>query len=297
MTPLEASSHWFTEFIAPGADRPEILRFLLKELGLPCQPVDIAGNRHLILRAREGKGSFTLDSSRVILISHYDRVEISPGANDNSAAVFQLIETAMNLRKEGLENWLIIFTDKEEIPAGRGIRDQGSYTLATALRDAGLGNSLVFSFDACGTGDTLIISTTAELLLKDEAGGASAKKRHQILELRTLALETARTIPAQQTLLLPTPFSDDGGFLRAGIPAQTITVLPPEEASRLAAHLRRKPRFARALIDREALAYQDTKYIPETWRRLNGPGDVPLFLTPAHYRYVQRFACALCRNR
>jgi hypothetical protein len=31
--------------------------------------------------------------------------------------------------------------------------------------------------------------------------------------------------------LPPTPFSDDAGFLRAGLAAQTITVLPAKEAA------------------------------------------------------------------
>jgi hypothetical protein len=292
--------HRFNEFLEPGADRPEILRKLLKELGLPCQPVDIAGSRHLILRAREGKGSFILDSSRIILISHYDRVENSPGANDNSAAVFQLIETALKLRERGLENWLIIFTDKEEIPPGAGIRDQGSFTLATALREIGLWRGRFYIFDSCGVGDTLIISTMVDYLMKHEEGVGIAQTRRQIQRLRNYALETARNLGLEKVLLVPTPFSDDAGFLRAGIAAQTITVLPSPEASRFASLLRSAPDFPLSLVRRPSPGSNPenlgiaTPGVPATWATLNGPLDTPSRLTPEHYKSVVRFACGLC---
>jgi hypothetical protein len=167
------------------------------------------------------------------------------------------------------------------------------------LREAGLGGNRFYIFDACGTGDTIIISTTADHLLKDEAtmdhalaGIGIAKARRQVQSLRNHALEAARRLVMEKVLLAPTPFSDDAGFLRAGISAQTITVLPTPEAARLAA-LRHKSGFAEALVSRET-APRFKRLIPETWRSLNGPGDNFARLTPENFKQVVRFACELC---
>jgi hypothetical protein len=230
----------------------------------------------------------------VVLVAHYDRVADSPGANDNSASVFLLIETALKLREKKALNWLIIFTDKEELTAGEGIRHQGSYTLARGLLSAGLGKGRFYTFDACGSGDTLIISTTADYLMKNERGLGISRTRQAVRRLRTRALETARRLRLDRVLLAPTPFSDDAGFLRAGIAAQTITVLPAREAIPFTSLLRTKPAFADALVKREVQESCDRRLIPETWRSLNGPQDSPHRLTPRYFGRVVRFALGLC---
>ena len=281
----------FREFIAPGADRLGILTATLDGIRLSHRTVDIAGNRHVFVfpKGREAAGP-----PKPVLVAHYDRAAGSPGANDNSAAVFILLETAMKLREKETENWLVIFTDKEELSGGEGIRDQGSYTLAKSLRDIGLGGGRFYIFDACGTGDTLIISTTADHLMKDEEGMGIAKARRQVQSLRNYALKASRHLTMEKVLLAPTPFSDDAGFLRAGIAAQTVTALPAAEAACLAA-LRHKDGFAEALVSREA-APRFRHLIPETWRTLNSPADGILRLTPENFRRVVRFACELCRE-
>jgi hypothetical protein len=237
------------------------------------------------------------------LVAHYDRVAGSPGANDNSAAVFMLLEAALKLREEGMRNWLIIFTDKEELGFGEGLKDQGSYGLARSFRETSLKDCRFYIFDACGCGDTLIISTMADHLLRNETGQAAARKRQIVKALRDGALKTARNLMMERVLLIPTPFSDDAGFLRAGLAAQTITVLPSTEAASLASLLRTRPEFIDALISREALVATKLNartgaklQIPETWRSLNGPADGPQRLTPRHYNRVVRFACELCRS-
>jgi hypothetical protein len=270
------------DFIAPDADRIKILHSLLEELNLPCTVVDIAGNCHIFM----GSAKVT-----VTLVAHYDRVSGSPGANDNSAAVFQLIETAIKLK--GTNGWRIIFTDGEELASGEGARDQGSYTLAKALLDAGRGDGQFFIFDACGTGDTLIISTMTNHVIRDEEGIQIARLRRKTQLLRNHALKTAHNLMMDKVLLAPVPFSDDLGFLRAGITAQTITVLPSEEATLLAANLH-KQGFADALIKGEAQSPRLKPLIPETWKNLNSPRDLAERLTPRHYKMVVRFARALC---
>jgi hypothetical protein len=291
--------HRFSDFIAPGADRLNILLSLLDELELPSTAVNIAGNCHLFVVGHtpgavpENNSRSAPRQTQITLIAHYDRAKGSPGANDNSAAVFQLLETAVRLREKGVDGWRIIFTDKEELTRGESVQNQGAYTLAKALREAGRGEGRFFIFDACGVGDTLIISTITDHVIKFEEGLIIAQIRKEAKELRNRALETARRLAMDKVLLAPIPFSDDLGFFRAGITAQTITVLPSKEAAALSANLH-KEGFADTLISREAQRPSLASLVPETWRSLNGPEDRPGRLTPQHYKMVVRFACALC---
>jgi len=285
------------EFISPNTDRFTMLKELIKEAALEYNVFDISGNRHLTISPPQPREEF-LRRSPVILVAHYDRAEGSPGANDNSVSVFILLETAIKLRKEGAVNWMIIFTDKEELKASEGIASQGSYTLATELKKLNMKAAKIFSFDACGIGDTLVISTTLENLLKSESSriGGGEKLRESIMELRNLALNTARNLRMEKVVLVPTPFSDDAGFFRAGIAAQTITMLPSDECSALISEIRKNHGFADALINAEMKQNSRLQSIPETWRSLNSPGDSHLRLTPQHFRNVKRFAEALCKS-
>jgi hypothetical protein len=291
----------FADFTAPGADRFALLKSLTEEMGLNAVVIPIGENRHFFVfppgQNIRNAGEFPFRAqSPVILAAHYDRVPGSPGANDNSAAVFQLLLTAQNLGGGEPGRWMFIFTDKEELLAGEGVQDQGSFGLAEKLRRWGLGDARVFIFDACGTGDTLIISTTTEYFLKNGEEPGPGKTRRLVQNLRDRALESARQLRMDKVLLIPTPFSDDAGFLRAGIPAQTITVLPAGEAALYAGVLRKRPDFAELLISGALRETADRLLIPETWRLINGPSDSPLRLTPEHYRRVIRFAAELCRE-
>jgi len=254
---------------------------------------EIAGSRHIIVAPLLSEQLKTIGNHPpVILVAHYDRAEGSPGANDNSAGVFLLIETAMKLIKKNRSSWLIIFTDSEELKSGGKLQSQGAYGLAEYLKKLKMEKSKIFSFDACGTGDTLIISTTLESLLKKD--GAGEKLRDSILELRKYALDTARNLNMAKVLLAPTPFSDDAGFIRAGLIAQTVTMLPSGECIRLVAELRKKPEFAEALINAKMRQASHLQSIPDTWRGLNTPADSHLRLTPENFRTVSKFAEALC---
>ncbi|AEF82964.1 M28 family peptidase [Leadbettera azotonutricia] len=285
----------FKKFIALEADRFALLQSILEEAGLEYKIATISGNRHFFVAPPPPEEEF-LRRRLTILVAHYDRTPGSPGANDNSASVFILIETAMKLMKAKANNWLIIFSDKEELKPGETIQDQGAYTLASGFRDAGMENAWIYSFDACGTGDTLIISNTVELMLKGEGNQAKEKIRASIQELREKALVTARDLRMGKVLLAPTPFSDDAGFFRAGVAAQTITMLPSEECANLVSTLRRNPQFAEALISQEEQELHYRRLIPETWRSLNSPSDSHLRLTPQNFRTVVRFAEALCKG-
>jgi len=281
----------FMDFIAPDADRLTILKETLKEAGLEYKVTEIAKCRHLVIAPPSDQSKAVGRHPPVILIAHYDRAKDSPGANDNSAGVFLIIETATRLIEKNKTNWLIIFTDREELKTGDKIQAQGAYALANGLKNLKMEKARVFIFDVCGRGDTLVVSTTLESLLKKET---AAEKLKGSLALRKFALDTARNLNMAKVLLAPTPFSDDVGFFRAGLIAQTITMLPSKECIQLVADLRKKPELAEALINANMRQASHLQFIPETWRSLNSPIDSHLRLTPENFRTVVRFAEALC---
>jgi len=284
----------FMAFISPAADRFALLTEALEEAALEYRVIGISGGRHIIVAPPLPTGNLKAIGRRppIILVAHYDRAEGSPGANDNSAGVFLLVETAMRLIKKSVDDWLVIFTDKEELRSGESIQVQGAYALAEGLKYLKMENAKIFCFDACGTGDTLLISTTFDYLLKKESGGE--KLRESMEELRKLALNTAHNLIMSKVLLAPTPFSDDVGFLRAGLAAQAITMLPSNECIQLVAELRKNPEFADTLIGTQLKRNIRSNAIPETWRCLNSPVDSHLRLTPRNFRTVVNFAEALC---
>jgi hypothetical protein len=291
----------FSDFIAPGADRYGILVSLIDTMGFNSLVFPVGGRRHFFIlprgqRFRITEGFPFRGQNPVILAAHYDRVAGSPGANDNSAAVFQLLKAALRLTERGTDRWIVIFTDGEELNAGEGFENQGSFALAEMLCQGGLGDARVFIFDACGTGDTLIVSSTADYILKNEQTAALRRVRQLIGDLRKQALTAARDLRLDKVLVVPTPFSDDAGFLRAGIPAQTVCMLPAGEAAAYASLLRMRPEFADRFLAGMIRNTADHFNVPETWRCLNSPSDSRLRLTPPHFDRVVRFAAALCEE-
>jgi hypothetical protein len=287
------------------ADRFAVLKILLEELNLKFTVSKINGNRHFFIYPEK----VMLDpivallgypyeavlrkivNCKTVLAAHYDRVENSQGANDNSVAVFELIKAALTLRREEVGGWLIIFTDKEELTRGESLKEQGAYSLAKALKEVLIDKTHVFIFDCCGVGDTLIISTAVDHLLQNDDNTNFSRSRHLVAQMRERALTAARNIRLEHVLLVPTPFSDDAGFFRAGLAAQTITVLPASEASGLAALLRVKPELADALVSRQDGFGKD--FIPKTWLSINGPDDRYETLTPRNFQKITDFALSL----
>lgn len=281
----------FARFIDPAADRFAILLALLAERGLRPSVAEIAGSRHLVVAPE--RVPFNSKPTRV-LAAHYDRAPGSPGANDNSAAVFQLAAVAERLRADGDDGWLVVFTDREEAASEEGVRGQGSYALAEGFKAIGLGEAEFFIFDACGRGDTIVVSTTVDFLARDaEATRKGAR------ELRLRALEAGRAAAAS-IILAPTPFSDDAGFLAAGVAAQTIALLPAQEAASLSRALRGRPERALALVNRKARDLVEPRayraFMPATWRALHGGSDSAAGLTPAAFPLMERYARALARR-
>ena len=291
----------FFDFISLKANRYKILLECIEALNLNSSVININQNRHIFIfpkgqkNIRASMGVFPFSGmSPYMLIAHYDRVPGSPGANDNSIAVFHLLNAETIFDKLGKDNWIILFTDKEELLEGETIKEQGSYTLAQKLIGWGLEKIKIFNFDTCGCGNVFILSTTTDYLLKDSQSPNICKVRENIAWLRSRALEKANLLRLDRVLLAPVPFCDDAGFLHSGIAAQTITMLPEEEASKYEALLYDRPKFAELIISGKTKEPKEQKHLPETWRILNKPEDTHLRLTPQYFESVVNFAVELC---
>ena len=292
----------FSYFIALKVDRYKTLLATIEKLGLNSTVITISGNKHIFifppslksLRSTGGVFPFA-GQDPIILSAHYDRVEGSPGANDNSIAVFHLLRAAQILAQRNIEKWIIIFTDKEELSPGESFEIQGSFTLAQKLKTWGLEKAKIYNFDACGNGDTFIFSTITDSVLKKGSSPNIIKVKSEIQNLRNHALKTAGDLRLDKILLAPTPFCDDMGFLRAGYAAQTITVLPSNEAAQFEEVLRKYPEFANLMVSGEIKTSPERRNLPITWKNMNNAGDTISRLTPQFFEQVVSFAVELCR--
>jgi len=301
----------YFNFISADADRYAILIECINKLNLNSSVIDVAGNRHIFIfppgqkSLRSSGGVFPFNKlSPYLFCAHYDRVPGSPGANDNSIAVFHLLNTASILAKRGADKWIIVFTDKEELKAGESIENIGSFSMGEKLKSWGLEKAKIYNFDACGSGGVFILSTTADIILKSnsKAGGQFTgnerpnirKVSKNIASLRDHALVTAQQLQLERVLLAPTPFSDDIGFLCAGLAAQTVTMLPDNEANQYEALLRSRPDFGNLIISGEVKKPAEYRNLPETWRSLNNARDIPSRLTPRYFQTFVNFIVGLC---
>ncbi|MDR0502355.1 MAG: Zn-dependent exopeptidase M28 [Treponema sp.] len=292
---------FYFDFIAPKADRYKILLECINSLNLNSAVIPVAGNRHIFIfpsgqkSLRSAGGIFPFRNQSPYLFSaHYDRVKDSPGANDNSIAVFHLLKAASLL--PGSSPWMIVFTDKEELSPGESLKEQGSYSLAEKLKSWGLEKTKVYNFDACGAGGALIISTTTDLILKDSESEYMRLVRKNIKLMRDHAFNTASLLQFDKVMFAPTPFSDDIGFLRAGLASQTITMLPENEARQYEELLRSRDDFADLLLSGGLRSQSERRLLPETWRSLNSPSDSPSRLTPVHFEQTVRFIVQLTKS-
>ncbi|MDR2864234.1 MAG: Zn-dependent exopeptidase M28 [Spirochaetaceae bacterium] len=279
--------HRFKEFIDPKKNRFDSLCKLLNELSFHYSIVQFGTSRHFFV------SSPLKVKPSVVFLAHYDATPESPGANDNASSVFQLIALALELRKIPNQPWLVVFTDKEEISADEGLQNQGSFLLATGLKNTDLAEADFYVFDACGRGGTLIVSSAADHLIKKETGIGAAHIKKKLRNLRNQAISAAEKNCRVKYRVLPTPFSDDAGFLRAGLVAQTISVLPEDEAASFARLSRVNPAYVQALINREFREGLDMNQIPLTWRLINSPRDCAQWLSPEYFPHIVQFAFSL----
>ncbi|HKL85664.1 MAG TPA: M28 family peptidase [Treponemataceae bacterium] len=285
-----STSGSFEAFLKPNIDRPEFISRWLTERKIPHNMLELAGKKHIIVRF--SSSSYDPRFRMKTLVAHHDRVENTPGANDNSAACFQLMLCAQRLNQLDSvtatpypHNTRIIFTDGEEAAGDKGVSGQGSYRLGEGLRRLKMTDDDVFVFDACGRGDTLIVSTSGM--------NTRGKIGNNLDRVHAQATKIALKAAPGSWVQLPTPYSDNAGFIAAGIAAQVITILPHEEASLL---LRG---FGNSVVEQEKLMQiitgkgirdpnNGSLVIPETWTLMHTQEDTAASLTPQAFTLMEK---------
>ena len=286
------NSDSFQKYIASDCDRLSFLQNYLSERGVSSSVIPLGEKKHLYVNfpSTAYNPMFKIKT----IISHYDRVAGSPGANDNSFANFVLADFASTLCKSRqVHNVRIFFTDGEELGA-EGVSSQGAFALADLFRKLGIVNDDVYVFDACGRGEVAILARAG---LDSKIAGQFKKK---FLDLYERTQNLLRKSMPNSWMTLPVPYSDNAGFLACGIPAVAITFLPKDEVSFYYSNLMADKNLEKAVmncrIDSEPknatdLSIQKFKYIekmPKTWRLFHTEYDNYLSLTSESYALIKK---------
>ena len=254
----------FSDFISPNCNRATFIQNFLNKAGLDAPILQIEGKNHIYVKFPQAQYNPMFRIKTVI--AHYDRIGI--GANDNSAAVFCLMQWAAELARVysadcmtgSFHNIRLIFTDGEELGAGEGVKEQGAFALAALFKRLSIADEDIFVFDCMGRGTVPVIcqshipKTTSKAFIKQYSG----------LEQRA---ETIIKNASQNWFKLPTSYSDNAGFIANGIPAVAITMLPADEAEA----------YCRSLTN-----------IPPTWKMLHTQNDNLQNLTPEAFEITER---------
>lgn len=286
----------FRDFIAPNADRCSIICTYLKNNGVDSAIAAIDGKNHILVQF--GSQAYNPQFRIKTVIAHYDRVEGSPGANDNSAAVWQIMNWAIELKNyHSFHNVRIFFTDGEELGWNTGVSEQGAYGIASVFLRLGITNDDVYVFDACGRGEVPVLART---ILPSGAGKQFVSSFTDLYE-RTQDL-LRRSCPGRW-MSLPVPYSDNASFLACGIPAVAVTMLPADEASLYARELNKHKNLVDAVMNRESskkerMSGHQTDYsykerMPRTWRLFHTPQDNEDSLSSESFRIMHNILVTL----
>ncbi len=203
------------EFCSFSTDRKEYLKNWLSRENIQYNDLKIKEDHHLIITPG-GLDLYQQEYKKKILIAHYDKDEGSPGANDNSAAVMQLLILAKTLQTSNKKhNILIILSDGEELQQ-QSLKEQGAYKLAEALKKYNLDKAFLLVIDMCGIGDTMVFSSSAQRKQNETPSNEIPS------ELKELILKHSRG----QEITQLEYYSDDLGFMAMGFPTLLISLIP-----------------------------------------------------------------------
>ena len=291
----------FQKFIAPDCDRRQFILDMLKDFGVPAVPLSLEGAHHILVKFPPT--AYNPQYKMKTVLAHYDRVDTSPGANDNSAAVFQIIYWARRLlRFPGFHNVQIIFSDGEEMGGSEGVSEQGAFGIATKFRSLGLTQQDVYAFDCCGRGDFVILSQAGK-------GKGSISFQRQFNSLVERTEDLIKSVAGRKWAPLPVPYSDNAGFLACGIPAVAITLLPAQEVVSYLRELKQHPGLQAAVMKssqgqdvgarkiKPLEPYQVQEKMPMTWRLLHTEYDNLASLNPESFPLMEALLDALAKAR
>ena len=213
----------FNDFISLNCDRMGFITSYLNARGIDTAIFPINNKNHIYVKFPKEQ----YDSSCKIktVLAHYDRVQRTPGANDNSASVFCLMEWAAELIKMNkAHNIRLIFTDGEEL-GQNGVNEQGAFELAALFKRLKITNDDVFVFDCTGRGTVPVI---CESHFPKNISPVFMSK-YSDLEARLQKILTKASGGKWYSLFCN--YSDNAGFIVNGIPAVAVTFLPSDEIS------------------------------------------------------------------
>ena len=214
----------FSDFISPDCDRARFIQDYLKAGGIDSAVMNLEGKNHIYVKFPKAQYNPMFRIKTVI--AHYDRIGI--GANDNSAAVFCLMEWARSValrQAQGPQehNIRLIFTDGEELGEQGGVHQQGAFPLAQTFRKLGITNDDIYVFDCMGRGDVPIL---AQVKIPPNVP-TKFLTAYSELEARTKTI--LQSVSNGKWFTLPVNYSDNASFIANGLPAVAITMLPSEE--------------------------------------------------------------------
>lgn len=215
----------FKDFISPECDRAAFIHSYLKQAGIESSVLQLEGKNHICVHFPKNQYNPMFRIKTVI--AHYDRIGI--GANDNSAAVFCLMEWAKKVvstsstTAQGQHNIRLIFTDGEELGEQGGVQEQGAFALAQLYKKLGITNDDIYVFDCMGRGDVPIL---AQAKIPPNVPTSFLTKYSQLEERTKIILQSASN---GKWFSLPVNYSDNASFIANGMPAVAITMLPSDE--------------------------------------------------------------------
>ena len=277
----------FIDFIDLNCNRKEFIQSFLQKNGIDSPIISINGKNHIYVNF--SKKQYNPRYKIKTVIAHYDRAPFSYGANDNSVAVFCLMNWAVELSKSNVaHNVRLIFTDGEELgfnPEAKSF--QGALGIAAIFKRLGITKDDVYTIDSCGRGEVLVISSTG----KDSASKELAN-RFKVLYENTIQL--AKKTCKESWITIPVPYGDNAGFMALGIPAVAITLLPKDEATSYMRELQKHNKIFQNILNRDE---EVSNILPETWKMMHTDQDSVENLTPESWLVMEKFLDSLANDK
>lgn len=279
------------EFLSSPQDRLSFLQKKLSEAGLETSVIQLKNKNHLFINFPSY--SFNPQFKIRTIISHYDIVKDSKGANDNSAACLMLINFAKKIleraKKGKFSNIRIWLTDGEE-DGINGVSEQGSFELAEYLKEKNLQGDEVFVFDSCGRGTIPILAQSGLLFSSKNKSTVFAR---QFSLLYKKAIEILKNACPKSWMTLPVPYSDNAGLLAQGIPCVQLTFLPKDEATLYYNELLKDKNLEKAVMNSTISSDNEFKFkyqekLPYTWKLFHTKMDNILSLTKESFPVLEK---------
>lgn len=278
------------EFVKPDIDRKDFIQKYLLDIGVNSTVIVLDGKHHILVEF--DKSGYNLRYKSKTLVAHYDRVNGTSGANDNSSGVFALLEACKRIKDfKGEHNTRVIFTDGEE-DGRKGVSSQGAFSLAKKFRELNTDTGDVYVFDCVGRGEIPVIAEV-EFNSKTERKFIN---EYSVLESHLKNFVLKNSISGFDNIVLPASFSDNAGFIANGIPAVCLTMLPKDEVVNYMSNLKRIAGLRESVMNRKLEDIPDKikpeyvlrESIPLTWKYFHTQFDNITTLTPVSFSIVAK---------